>query len=305
MKKTPPKVNMGTGRASWFRGEVVNRRGTIEDLKKKDSEKVYVLHGWTPEAPFIRKQSHIVAIGSCFAWEVSKYLYNNGYRTVLPEDGIEIQRAGSNHTFALRQLFEWAWLGKEPINETWYNEYAEKVNRSDEGRLEVAKYFSDADVFVLTLGLSEIWYDKETSEVFWRAIPAKEYDKDKHAFRISTVEENKENLNTVLNLIKKYAHNAKVIITLSPVPLRATFRPISQMSANTVSKAILRVAIDEVLREHDVHTNDKLYYWPSYEIVKEYLPATKGHPYEGDNIHVTKKTIAYIMNQFAKYYLIK
>lgn len=300
MSKQPPvNPNFETGRKSWYRGKNVNASGNIALLKKGNAIEKYVLKGWLPSEPFIEKNSHVVGVGSCFAWNVTKYLHKRGYRAHLPEDGVEIQRAGSNHTFALRQLLEWAWTGKEPIDETWYDKDINNIERTEQLRQEIAEYFSAADVFILTLGLSEVWYNKQTNDVFWRAVPQHKHDPNKHGFRVTTVEENKENLHAVLDLIKKYAPKAKIIVTLSPVPLRATFRPISQMSANSVSKAILRVTIDEVWRERDDFS-----YWPSYEIVKEFLPATKGHPYDPDNIHVTDEAVAFIMKHFEKHFCI-
>ena len=60
-------------------------------------------------------------------------------------------------------------------------------------RVAAAEYFSSSDVIILTLGLSEVWYDKTTNEVYWRAVPLKDFDEEKHGFRVTTVEENKEN----------------------------------------------------------------------------------------------------------------
>lgn len=284
----------------WFRGENCNFYPTKNELENNLNR--YVLHGWLPKKPFIRKDSHVVAIGSCFAREVTKYLFNKGYTSVNPDDiNAEFLSAGANTTFAVRQLFEWMFLGKEPVNETWHKENHGILQRTPEIQKAIRDYFCRSDLIILTLGLSEVWYDQETSDAFWRGVPNSVYSEKKHQFKISNVDENRENLNIVLDLIEQYIPNAKVVITLSPVPLRATFRPISCISADTVSKAILRVTIDEVLRERDVHNNENLFYWPSYEIVKEFVNT----PYKDDNRHVSKQTVRKIMEAFSKHYLIK
>jgi hypothetical protein len=87
-----------------------------------------------------------------------------------------------------------------------------------------------------------------------------------------------------------------IIFTLSPVPLKATFRPVSCVTANAVSKAILRAALDEVLRDND--TDDNLFYWPSYEIVTTAF----GAPWEADNRHVRREHLDMIMGLFEECY---
>ena len=60
-----------------------------------------------------------------------------------------------------------------------------------------------ADTFIFTLGVSEIWYDKVSGEAFWRAIPVELFDEDRHGFRISTVEENVDNVTETIKIISR------------------------------------------------------------------------------------------------------
>ena len=159
-------------------------------------------------------------------------------------------------------------------------------------RLETKRIFDETEVFILTFGLSEVWYDEPTGNVFWRTIPKDVYDPDRHKFRLSTVDENRNNIRAIYDLIRKYRRDAKVIITLSPVPLIATFRDVSCISANSVSKATLRVAVDEVLRE--VRDEGHLFYWPSYELVTDVFRS----PYRADRRHVRPVVLNYIMRLF-------
>ena len=125
------------------------------------------------------------------------------------------------------------------------------------------------DVFIITVGLSEVWYNKVNGQVFWKAIPSSEFDSKKHGFRVSTVEENTKNLENIYGVIKKYLPKAKIIFTLSPIPLVATFRNQSCMTANSISKSILRVSLDNVFTKY--HKNEDIFYFPSYEIVNQYF----------------------------------
>lgn len=157
--------------------------------------------------------------------------------------------------------------------------------------------FDKTDVFVITLGLSEVWYNKQTGDVFWRAIPRSKFDPSRHGFKVTTVAENVDNLNTVHRIILQRRPNARIVFTLSPIPLLATFRPVSCVTANSVSKAILRVAIDEFFRAHA--DDRRLFYFPSFEIAKDYVD----HPFRGDNRHVRKNVLNTIMDNFARFYL--
>lgn len=157
--------------------------------------------------------------------------------------------------------------------------------------------FDATDVFIFTLGLSEVWYDKLTDEVFWRAIPSQVYDPERHGFRVLGTDENRANLKRVYELIRLHRPEASIIFTLSPVPLAATFRPVSCITANSVSKASLRVAIDELMRENEADAG--LHYFPSYEIVKDFLES----PMEDDLRHPTRKTVDFIMRTFQRTFL--
>ena len=149
------------------------------------------------------------------------------------------------------------------------------------------------------MGLSEVWYNRDTGNVYWRGIPRLEFDPKRHGFRVTTVEENRENLERIYSIIRAKRPGATIILTLSPVPLVATFRPVSCITANVVSKAVLRVAVDELMRENG--TDPELHYWPSYEIVKEYCR----EPYDDDNRHVKPEIVSRIMDAFAKFYLVE
>lgn len=110
--------------------------------------------------------------------------------------------------------------------------------------------------------------------------------------------ENLENLRTIRRVIRQRRPNAAIIFTLSPILLLATFRSESCITANSVSKAILRAALDEFYRAH--RDDKRLFYYPSFEIVKEFFRDS----YRGDNRHVRNKVLNEIMDNFARYYLI-
>ena len=311
MAKTPKKRGVkgaqqrlfqGTSRAgstfrTWFRGEHTNANPTKARMIPQTAVDKYVLRGWKPKAPIITPDTQITAFGSCFANNISQWLSKRNFR-VLNKEG-DPKRAyviacgeGMVNSFVIRQQFEWAWENKTFNQPLWYGYKAEDFGYDPEVQAETKRIFDATDLFVLTFGLSEVWYDQPTGNVFWRTIPRDVYDPERHKFRVSTVEENRENLEAIYQLIRKHRPDAKVIFTLSPIPLIATFRDNACISSNSVSKAVLRVAIDETVRKHK--DDGVLHYWPSYEIVTDVFKM----PYKPDRRHPSNITLDYIMTLF-------
>lgn len=254
---------------TYFRGERPNFHPTDETLTNPDFISEYLVRGWMPSEPFIDKQAGIVPFGSCFAANIRTYLANRGYRLLNSQGALSYVNwmpEGIVNTFAIRQQFEWAWLNRVPEVELWHGYDSKVFGYVEDVRLATQALFDACDVFIITLGLSEVWYDEPTGEVFWRAVPREYFDASRHKFRVSSVMENYENLAAIHRLIRERRPDATIVFTLSPVPLAATFRPIGCASANTVSKAILRAAVDELMRGPALG-DPRCFYFPSYEIV--------------------------------------
>ena len=171
--------------------------------------------------------------------------------------------AGLVNTFVLRQQFEWALEGKNFDDDLWVGARGTMVLPTEAARRRTREMFERTSLFVVTLGLAEVWYQRrsadgddgaaEEEQVLWRAVPSDRFDSKRHGFRVSTVAENLENLRAIVRLVRKHcAPSASIVFTLSPVPLAATFRGVACVTANAVSKSVLRVAVDELLRENGV-----------------------------------------------------
>jgi len=286
---------------TWYRGKHTNFHPMRASLGEPDAVAKYVGHGWFPSAPFISKKDYITAFGSCFAREVTKFLFSEGYRVFGNDLTLKahVVRSGEGivSSAALLQQFEWAFNDTKPLGEIWHHKDGSEAEVTNDIRDTTRDIFSQTDVFVFTLGLSEVWYDKNTDEVFWRAVPKNLFDEEKHGFRVLSADENHQNLRRVYDIIRKHRPAAKIIMTLSPIPLAATFRPISCITANAVSKASLRVAIDELMRE--LEDDPALFYFPSYEIVTAFLDDPMGP----DLRHPTEEAVDFVMKIFKKYYL--
>lgn len=284
----------------WFRGNNCNFIPSKKHFRDKNFFDKYILQGFKPKKPFINKKQNILAFGSCFAAEVSKHLFDKNYSVFnkkLSTDAHIIRYGeGMANTFTVLEQLLWTFENKDIEKNTWYYSPHEQVRSDQNIRKQALKLLNQTDVFIITVGLSEVWYNKKNNQVFWKAIPANKFDEKKHGFKLSSVQENEENIYDICSIIKKYRPDASIIFTLSPIPLMATFRPQSCITANSVSKSILRVSLDNVISKYK--ENKDIYYFPSYEITKDYFI----DPFMDDNRHLKKECILEIMKIFENNY---
>jgi len=286
---------------TWYRGENCHFNPEKTAMFNPDAH-MQILSGWVPDEPIMDRGTAVTAFGSCFAGHISKWLDKRDFNVLVKKDGEYSQcyvvqsGEGIMNSFSLRQQFEWAWAGKQFEEELWHGYDATSYAYDENIRQQTAEIFDKTDVFILTLGLSEVWYDEVTGEVFWRAVPQNKFDPSRHKFRVATFAETKDNLQTIYKLIRKHRPAAKIILTLSPIPLIATFRPVSCISANTVSKAIIRAALDEFMRE--IEEEGTVYYWPSYDIIHEMFT----DPWIDDRRHIREPILDYIMSLFETFW---
>ena len=296
---------------TWYRGPHCNFTPSATNLAEEQAIEKYLLHGWLPPKPVIPNDGRILAVGSCFAQHIVGYLRRSRGKTTINE-GANVNLfafgAGFVNTFTLRQQFEWA-LGKREIETATL--FAEDPERHiHQGRHKLIQLPADAasreasreaicnaDAFIVTLGLAEVWYEKESGDVFFGAVPHEQFDPERHAFRVSSVEENRDNLLAMHQLLRETRPQAPIVFTLSPVRATATFRPVSCLSANSVNKATLRVAVDELVRQVD---DDLLFYWPGFEIVTDFYGKDA---YETDLRHVKQSVVDEIMGLFEKHFI--
>lgn len=259
----------------------------------------HVITGWAPEEPLLGIDDSVYTLGSCFARELLRYLTKAGVsskRVWIP--------SGLNNSFAILDFFSWCATGQETGRGFRYDrlETGEIVEWKPEGeRQAYVDEFAKAGAFVFTFGLAEVWEDKETGGVFWRGVPEEIFDADRHVFRLSSVEENAANIRQIIEHCRAMNPDAPVVLTLSPVPLMATFRDVSCITADAVSKSVLRVALDLVMRDE----REGVYYWPSYEVVKWVGPHLDWPAYGLHNRKprdVSKKLVAAIIDAFVDSY---
>jgi hypothetical protein len=263
--------------------------------------------------PLLNRTTPITSIGSCFSREIRNELVRKGFNYLQTEPGA----AGKNpegwnrvyNTFCLRQEFERALSDFAPRERFWefdgqiLDPYRKRVawTSREQAEAELAQHresarqaFTQAEIVIITVGLREIWFSKLDGAVFSQLPPSKVLDPARHAFRCSTVEENLANLEAIHALLKQANPRCRIIVTVSPVPLRATFLDQNVLISNSISKATLVVATHEFVARHD-----DVHYFPGYELVTVGIKK----PLERDNRHVRRRAVARIMRVFEQMFV--
>lgn len=248
--------------------------------------------------PTFSKESIVLTLGSCFAHNVRNALSNLGVKTnefVFYDDDITT-------TLAMKEHFEWIVGDKELRVENLHAREGDATLQNIDDKILEYKQKSlntltNSSCVILTFGLSEAWIDQDGRSV-WRWPGKDKVKSENFNFQILKTENNKSNIQEIIKLIRAVNYEASIILTLSPVPLGATFRKDYNINiANCASKTRIRAAIDEFFIENK---DEKIFYWPSYEYVTQHF-----NPWEEDGRHVKPEVVKEIMEEFTERVLVK
>jgi hypothetical protein len=279
-----------------------------------------------PSALRLTAQTRIASAGSCFAQRLSAALVAHGFNYFVAEPGppwlSARQRRDFNYgTYSARygnvytalqlvQLLEQALGTFRPAESPWPGPGGrwfdplrpriqpdgfasrEELLADREHHLRAVKtLFETAEVFVFTLGLTEAWRSRQDGTVFpvCPGCGAGRFDPQNYHFQNFRVGEVIEHLNRFLDRLAGVNAAAQVILTVSPVPLAATFSGKHVLQATTYSKSVLRVAAEEVAA-----ARPNVHYFASYEIAtatgdsRAYFAADRREVSEACVAHVTR-----------------
>ena len=281
---------------------------------------------WSP-AYDISPEDKVVTAGSCFAQHIGRALARNGYGwtdfepappLLDPEAakafnyGIFSFRTGNIYT--TQQLLQWLrWArNKEPApEEVWEKDgrffdpfrpqiepggfaSADEMFAARDNTLRAFnRAFRQADIFVFTLGLTEMWVDAETG-LSYPTCPgtiAGTFDPDRHKFKNLTYPEIYKQLKTVIRIASNINPTMKFLLTVSPVPLTATAADKHVLVSTTYSKSVLRAVAGDLAEEYD-HVD----YFPSYEIISS--APSQARFYEPNMRSVHPDGVSFVMSQF-------
>jgi hypothetical protein len=286
----------------WYVGEHCHRYPLNRPIAAAD-----VLYGWAPPSKLISRDTKVLAFGSCFAEYFIAFLTEHGYnRWQLPlekhgasEESLLLSLGQTfENVFAIVQQLRWAFGEFTPQSALWFTKDKHYFEATEERRENIRRSFREVDVLVITLGLSEVWFDRVAGEPMWRAISARLYEPERHVFRSATVAETVEALYELNRLADTFLPEKKIIFTLSPIPLLATFRDQSAVTANQASKATLRAALNEFVSDDAIGARGRYHYFPAYELAFSLF----GNPFLPDNRHVRPEVATTILGIFSGLY---
>lgn len=240
----------------------------------------------------------IATAGSCFARHIGKFLKSRGLQYLDYEPapaflsttdaerygyGLFSCRYGNIYTARqLRQLFDEAFERRKPQDAVWKkdNRYYDALRPSAEprglGSLEelaflrsahlahVRAMFTNLNLFVFTLGLTEAWISNRDDTVYPVApgVIAGEFDPDACRFHNFRYGEIQSDLVYFIEALREVNPNARVLLTVSPVSLAATATDQHVLVATTYSKSVLRGVAGDLASDIP-----GVFYFPSFEII--------------------------------------
>lgn len=270
-----------------------------------------------PKFPFTFAGSTVFTIGSCFARNIEEVLAPQGVTVPtqafqVPPEEYPFRNNGVLNEYnpgTIGQRISHALSGAEFAEGTIVPGPGGKFldlllpgacepvtfERAVERRREIADVYrqlATADLVIITLGLVEAWYDTETG-MYLNAKPPQRFadrHRTRYEFRRMTVSDCIHAMEPAIDAL--VAAGPKVLLTVSPVPLQASFAGQDCILANEFSKSVLRITAEQLTARPGVD------YFPSYEIVRSGgLTA-----YVGDHVHVKPGVVGRVTDYMVNAY---
>ena len=298
-------------------------------------ENPYAIEGIYKKKFDISTNAKIATAGSCFAQHVSRHLKKNGYNVLdveppppsLPENmhqkfGFSMYSARYGNIYTVRQLLQLAqevageWKPQNYIwkkNEKFYDALRPAVEPEGlDSREEVIKHrhfhlsrvkklFESLDLFIFTLGLTEMWVHKESGTVYPTAPGTLVGDFDEQLYEYQNAQFSAiiGDFNLFQKVLKKIRVGKlfKCLLTVSPVPLTATASGKHVLPSTIYSKSTLRSVAGQ-LSANQAHID----YFPSYEIVTN--PRMHSVAFADNLRSVRNETVQVVMEHFFSEHII-
>ena len=277
----------------------------------------------------IPPNAKIATAGSCFAQHISRHLKKNGYNVLdveppppgLPENlhqkfGFSMYSARYGNIYTVCQLLQlaqevagewtpenyiWEKNGKffdalRPAVEPEGLDSPEEVVEHRQFHVSrVKELFKSLDLFIFTLGLTEMWVHKESGTVYPTApgTLVGEFDESLFEFKNARFSSIIGDFNHFQKVLKKIRGGKpfKCLLTVSPVPLTATASGKHVLLSTIYSKSTLRSVAGQ-LSANQAHID----YFPSYEIVAN--PRLHSTAFSDNLRSVRDETIEIVMRHF-------
>ena len=242
-----------------------------------------------PWSEKIEYSDSIVCLGSCFASNIAAKLKESKFNVVDNPVGILFNPASIARSVKLMTsqatineadifertgryvsfMFHSALSGATPT---------EAVSIMQNAVATGGEALKNAKLLIVTLGSAYVWRDRSGEVVAnCHHVGAKNFTTE-----LLSLEQIVQNLEDIVRLT-----SAKILFTVSPV------RHLNDgLEGNSLSKALLRVAIDKIVKKHP----ERASYFPSYEIVMDDLRDYRF--YDSDMLHPSSQAVEYIAEKF-------
>jgi hypothetical protein len=274
----------------------------------------------------------VATAGSCFAQHISRTLAAQGFHFLVTERadhlplaeqaqrnyGVFSARFGNVYTARqLRQLQAMAlgvWAAPEALvwqrpDGRWVDglrPYIEPEGfASPEEALAsrrtmlacVSDMLQGCDVLVFTLGLTEAWHRRSDGVVVPIApgVVSPAAHTDDFGFVNFSFAETLADMQSFLWQLKAVNPRVKVVLTVSPVPLVATYENRSVVASTAYSKAGWRAVAGQLESQFPW-----VAYFASYEVITN--ASNKGRYFDNDLRSVTEEGVAHVMRLFMKHF---
>ncbi len=280
----------------------------------------------------VGQQDRVGTIGSCFAQHLSRHLSRSGLNYFVAEQapaamsrseadrrqyGVFSARYGNVYSVAQAlQLFQRAYGSFTPQEQPWARQDvwvdpfrplvepdgfrdAQAVTLAMADHLAAVRaVFEQSDVLVFTLGLTEAWRSRADGAVFATApgVRGGHYDPERYEFVNFGVDAVRGDLLQFCRSVRSVNPGIRILLTVSPVPLIATFENRHVLVSTTYSKSVLRVAAEEATQQLDF-----VDYFPSYELIS--TGSTPRNYYGPDLREVEELGVAHVMRTFTRHYI--
>ncbi len=244
-----------------------------------------------PLAEGLEYGAKIFALGSCFAESISERLLRAKFSVTTNPFGVlfnplsiasAIERLDNTKAFAVCDIREgregfFSFDAHSSLDGKTHTEIFANLNQAV---AQGSKALHDAEWVILTFGTAWV-YEREGRVVAnCHKQPAKEFERR----RLSV----KEIVERYKTLFEGVLRDKQVVLTVSPV------RHLGDgLQDNSVSKAILRLAVEELVAQYG-----NAHYFPSYEILIDDL---RDYRYYADDLaHPSKMAVEYVWERFCE-----
>lgn len=276
----------------------------------------------------LSREDRIATAGSCFAQHIGNNLQRRGadFMDLEPAPpvfadadqarrfgfGVYSCRYGNIYTSRqLIQLFDEAFGDRTPVERVWskdnrffdalrpgidpvgHNDAATVLKLREQHLARVRDMFQNLNLFVYTMGLTEGW-ESIMDQTMYPVAPGTicgTFDSAKYRFHNLRFTEILKDMTAFWERLKSVNPQARMLLTVSPVPLTATATHNHVLTATTYSKSVLRAVAGQLSEDHD-----EIGYFPSYEIISSH--PGQGMFFNPDKRNVNMAGVNFVMKHF-------